>query len=1610
MDKHSRFLSSRLLFHILLLSALPAAWAAGTEPHALKVVEVVERSFDGAPALAVIFSEELDPKRRYDGFLAVSGAASQPVPGAWVVGDNPRILYFPNVQPATDYTVLVRRGVTAANGSVLASNEEHRVKTRPIQPSFGFASQGSVLPARLTEGLPIVTINIPEVDIEFLKVRADKLPGFIRDIGPSPSKGYYDLDRIHAYADSVYLARFKTNAPANKRTVTNVPVEDMKELRAPGLYVAVMRQPGRFEYTYKTSFFFVSDIGLQARRYSHGMDVYAASLASAAPLPDVKLRLYDEKSRASDPRYTDAEGHAHFDLLPEQPMLLTAEREGNVSFVPFNRPALDLSDFQVDGRPNQPVDVFVYGPRDLYRPGETVDVAALLRDQDGRAVPAQPLAAQLKQPDGRVVKSFAWQPQPLGFYSASLPILADAPTGTWTLELRIDPASKTPTAVYSFGVEDFLPERMKLDLEAPVAVLQPKQRFQIQVTGAYLYGAPASGNRLTAAATIRRNPHPVAALPDFFFGSADDDEKVERKDLAETKLDEEGKGVIEFVPLDARPTSAMEVKVSASLYEFGGRPVTRAIERTLWPAAALIGIRPLFDPENAAANARLEFELLKADPDGHRLGARGLTVRLVHEDRDYYWEYTDDRGWVSRYSEVNYPVYEDTVSIAQGATAKVGAEVRDGQYRLEVQDPETGLTAKFRFRAGWWYVGEEKKPSAKPDRVELRLDKAFYRPGEVAKVTVVPPSAGEALVAVESDHLMWSERRPIDAKGAVFEIPLGADWNRHDLYVTATVLRPATAENKMTPNRAMGVLHLPIDRADRKLALSIEAPEKMQPERPLEVALKVDGAQGKPAYVTVAAVDVGVLSVTDYKTPDPFDYFFARRRYGADVYDLYGQVIERMAGVRATPRFGGDEGKRRAAGKAPPAKVKIVSLWSGPVTVDPQGVAKVSLPVPDFNGRLRIMAVAFTEDRFGSADKEITVAAPVVAEVAMPRFLGAGDRSLLTLELHNLSGKDQSLQVVLAATAPVVLSAAPQTVALRDQQKAVLSFPLVGGEGFGVGTVRLTVQGEGVAIRRSWELGVRPAYPGERRVVRSRIEPGGTLKVDPALIQGLMAGTVDASVLASSSPPINLRSALEHLLKYPYGCLEQTTSSAFPLLYVDAGTAERLGLDPLSWEERHKRVDVAFTRLAGMQLASGGFGLWSADSPEETWLTAYAADFLLEARDQGFDVPKEMLKRVLDRLYERLQSPERLSVRVSDQGDKRADFSDKAYAAYVLARVERAPLGTLRTLYDHRLGDAASGLALGQLGVALTLAGDGRRGAEAMEKALAVHRGDEYLDDYGSDLRDTALLIRLVARYRLQVPGADELVFRLQSELGNRPWLSTQERNALFLAGTVLAQNAGRPWEGELRVGNAREALSAPGRWYRLFDAGQVASGIVLTSQATFPLFSEVEVTGYPTEPPKPIEDPVRVERTFYTLDGKALPDRPVASGEMLLVHLAVSSKKAVEHGLLVDMVPAGLEVENQNLAHSESLADLTVDGVKVAESMQREDIKHVEYRDDRFVAAVRIGADGELHLYYLVRAVTPGTYLVPSASFEDMYRPEIRAVGQAAPPRLVVTSGKEGG
>ncbi|MGQ3093636.1 MAG: alpha-2-macroglobulin family protein [Roseateles sp.] len=1649
--------------------SLPSSAEIGGEQAAFALLDCKARLFDGSPAIALSFTQPLAPRQDFGALVtAQEGAAPmvegdkktlppaasfKPLPARWVLGDNPRVLYLPFVTPGRSFKFSFNAELAARGGAKLATAQACDAVSEAMPDSYYFASRGLVLPAGQNGGLPVVTINTPEVDVQFLRIKPASLPAFLEQVGGRRERGnvdtgeedgegaYYDgygdnqrrlkgtvggwaLDELRAMSDSVYLGRFTTDARPNRRNVSFLPVEGIKELQEPGIYVVVMNQPGRFGWDYQVTHYYVTDIGLHLRRHAAQIDVFATSLKSGGALSGVEMSLVDENGKAIAQVQTDGDGHAVFTGKTDQARAVLARRgDKEMSVLSLRDAALDLSEFEATGHPSRSNKLFVYAGRDLYRPGESFQLSVLARDADGKPFPKPlPVTLTVKKPDGSKLVEQLVQPGKSGggYYPQSITLPADAPTGGWTVQARIDPGAKTPDAQWAFKVEEFLPERMKLTLTAPEATLSGSGGVTVDVQGDYLYGAPAAGNRLQGSAYTERLVMPLPAkLPGFVFGDLADDKARNRQDLEEQELDADGKASVDVATAFGERKSPMRLRAAFSLLESGGRPVVRTLERTWWPAPVLIGARPLFDRNVSPENGLAEFELVRVDAAGGFKPAQQVQLKLIYEERQWYWRYDDGRGWHSGFNVTEELVEARTLALIQ--RTKVALPVRWGRYRLEVSDPDTGLALRYGFYAGYG-AQDADDIGNRPDRVQLQLKGAPFKPGDVAKLAIKPPHDGEAIVTVEGDRVLWTKRIGVKTGGTDIEIPVDAGWARHDLYITVAAFRPGSEGDRVTPARALGLVHLPLTREDRKPKVALAVPAKTQPSVPLPVSVKVPALAGKAAIVTVSAVDVGILNITNYKTPDPQDFFFGKHRYGADMLDLYGRLIEKMEGNPAKQRFGGDAGKRDT--QSMPRKVLLVDLFSGPVQLDAKGEATIQLKLPDFNGTLRVMAVVSSADSYGSAQAEVVVAAPLVAELNMPRFVSPGDKATIALDVTNLSGAPQDVQVSLTSTGPVRITGSAEPIKLADKQRQVLRFQAEALDAYGLAPIEVKVSAGPLSLRREAALQVQPATPLVRESRRIRLEPGATQALDRALLDAFWAGSASVALSLSNTPPIDIKDQVRGLLTYPYGCLEQTTSSAYPLLFIDDEAARRWGLTPVPREERAKRLDGAFARIASMQQPRGGYGLWAASGAYEGWLSAYVTGFLQDARDAGFVVPEAMLKRSMDNLLEQFQrspaqqttpakSPRRDEKgRIADWRDAETlrlahqRFAEAAHAGYILAREQKAPLATLRTLHDQYRGQALSPLPLVQLSLALKLMGDENRAKAALDDAMQRPYGyqpddpsnywSQWLGDYGSRVRDRALAYALLLRHQVAHDKRENLLFDLSEDFGRRNYYSTQERLSLFLAVQAATNGAGKDdgWKAALTVGAKADAWTGSGVGQQSFALAQLKSGIALKNDGAAPLYLDVTAQGYPTKPLPPTSDRISVERAMFTTDGKPVMAKQFTTGEMFVVRLRVKAAQSIKDGLVVDRIPAGFEIENLNLSQGPKAGEFTVDGVNIAQANANERIVHTEYRDDRFVAAAQLGQP--LDLFYLVRAVTPGRYVVPATFAEDMYRPEVRGIGKA--------------
>lgn len=1572
-----------------------------------RVADISTEFYQGRLAAAVTFTAPVAADGKVSQWLQVEVESGQLLNGEWAAGDTATTLYFPHLSPETSYKVTVLAGIPSQLQRSLSAPFSGVLKTEALSPMLGFVGRGNLLAHKLTKGLPVISRNAKSVDVDFYRIPEERLVSFLAD---NQKPGQQEFWRVREYIPQLELAytgRFDLNVARNAQATSYLPVKDIVALQQKGTYLAVMRRSGNYDYSYPATWFAVTDLGVHLRIYDQQIDAYVSALSTAEPQSDIEVSLLTGDGKVIATQASTANGRVSFrnlDLNGDAiPKLLIASSAEDTTLVRLYGPALDLSEFPVTGLNPQAQTLFLYSARDLYRPGESVTVSGLLRGRDGELVPGIPLQASLQQPDGRVVSTRTITADELNYYETTFPIAKDQPTGRWILSVQLPDQTRSE---YSFQVEEFLPERMSLILDGEERI-SATEALTLKVSGQYLYGAPADGNQLQSELVVAMHAHPFEAFSDYYFGDIRETDWNRRVELDNQKLDSQGETQLKVKPFWQKTKTPLRLRLFESLQDMGGRPVSRSFSSYVLPAPQLVGIRPLFEEHTTDYNGNASFELIYTDGD-EKLARDDLEVTLIREHRRYHWVYSDAEGWSNNYTERQYPVFNQKISLNADQTGEIEVPVEWGYYRLEVKNPDSGLISSYRFKAGW--SEQEQALSGRPDRIGISLDQDAYRAGDKVQVRLQPPAAGEGYLVVEGDQPLYWRKISVPAEGATIELPVDPDWNRHDLYLSVMLVQPGLERETRLPRRMMGIQPLRLLRDERRLDVTLDLPTKALPEKsvtiPVQISRRAGGDVPSRIGMTLAAVDLGVLNITRFETPDPFEGFFGQRRYGVDARDSYGALIDADDGDLATLRFGGDADLQRG-GDQQASDVQIVSLFSGVVEVDENGQAEVSVHFPDFNGRVRLMAVAFSDDSYGSSADELQVAAPLVTALVKPRFLAIGDQAELALQLHNLSGQEQTVDLDMRLGKGLALmerqSSLTLSVNLADNERTLVKVPVQATEEFGRAAIDLSVSGlkgleEGAdsAFSRRWYLSSRPAWSSSESRWQQVLSQGDSFSLPMDALSPLMLSRAELSLNVSSKPPLAISRHIQALRSYPYGCLEQTTSGVFSQLFTAADRLRDLGIEGESDQERQAAIRLAIQRLLGMQKSSGGFGLWGNQSPEEYWLTVYVTDFLMRARDRGYRVPEHNLQQALQRIQRYLRNPRWIHSEYADNM-QRTRFAVSAYAAQVLARSGQARLSELRSLYDNK-GKNWTALGLLQLGLSLQQAGDQKRADAALTQAqLSLTSRTFNSSTYGSKVRDLALALYWTLEAKLPESHWGPLLFALDQQLKQRTWLSTQERNALVMAGLTLQQMPADTLSAELTLGDKTVALKDLSGLYSQYQAQALEDGLSIKNLSDKAAYLTARLSGYSKQVPAAESNGIDVIRRFYDLDGKPLKDQTLETGEMMLVELQTKVAQTTHHLLLVDLLPAGLELENQNLATAYELDNLKFDGQSPVDIMQGQDIRHQEFRDDRYVVALNPGWAKSARVFYLARAVSSGVFTVPPTFAEDMYRPELRHSGSAA-------------
>ena len=1519
------------------------------------------------PRTCVTFSEPLDKGVTYADYLRLPDSAM-------AVEAQGTELCVTGGTHGEGYQVTFRKGLPARSGEVLAKDVELRISIPDRDPQVRFPGRGYVLASGAGAALPIETVNIDRVDLELYKVTDRNLIRAIQERMFNRQVSDWELDAFSSQiATRIWQGEGVVRKDRNLEVTTRLPMDEALQAQDPGVYALRARVPGKEEYDYPaaTQWFVLTDLGLSSYTGADGLHAVVRGLGDAGAREGVELTLLSTANVVLGTAQTDAQGYARFapgltrGTGAAAPALLVARRgAGDMSFLSLKDPAFDLTDRGVVGRePAGAIDMFLATDRGAYRAGEVIHITALARDGVAHAIEDLPVTAILTRPDGVEYARKTVTSDQAGGYVFSFPVGVTVPRGSWGIALKSDldaPALASETVL----VEDFLPERIDAELslsgEGPMTLAETRD---LSVEARYLFGAPAADLGVSGSYLLQSS-RTLEAYPGYQFGRYD--EGTERERFYFDGVDTDAQGLadlrVDFEGFQQQIPAPAEVRLQVQVLEGSGRPIERRLSETVLPAEPFLGIKPAFDgvvPESSEA----AFNLIALGPD------------MAPADMEVVWRLnrvTTRYQWYNQWGSWEWESFTTRTEVASGSAVlgdgpvEVAAPVDWGRYELIVESATNDRTAaSVEFYAGWYVPADT---TTTPDTLELSLDAESYQPGDVAQLRMVPRYAGTALIQVMSNRLIDMQVVEVPEGETIVPLEVTEDWGA-GAYVTATILRPMDLEAGRNPARALGLDYTAVDPGPKALSVAFTSPPEADPRGSFTAEMQVEGiTEGEQAYVTFAAVDLGILNLTGFEVPDPNGHYFGQRRLGMEIRDLYGRLIDPGQGEMGRIRSGGDSAASAGTASPPPTE-DLVTFFSGPLPVEADGSVAASFDIPAFNGTLRLVAIAWSATGVGAASQDLLVRDPVVVTASLPNFLAPGDRSSLLLEVVHAEGPTGRMQ--LAVEAPgLELGALPGGFDLGQEETARFRVPLSAGA---VGDYPLVVSlttPDGSVLTRELTLPVRRNTPEVSRTQRFDLASGATFTLDAEAFEGFDIDTAHAVISAGPLAQLDVPGVLSILNQYPYGCTEQITSKAMPLLSL-APVAESMGL--VAQTDIRKRMDQAIDRVLSRQRADGAFRLWSGGGGT-SWLDAYVTDFLSRARLAGYEVPDKAFTRALENLRNLVNYAPDFTAEINGGGEA------LAYQLMVLAREGEASMGDLRYYADVKGGDFGSPMAAAQLGAALALYGDQPR-ADAMfaraQDMLSPLRQDGarvIRSDFGTAMRDAAGLLTLAVESGSEVLDRQALLADLSSVEGP---LSTQESAWTLMAAQALISD---PATAGLSVDGA----TVEGPMIRTLR-GTAPTPVAIRNEGAEATDLTLTTLGVPEGPLAEGGYGYAIERKYYTTDGAEVSPNGVAMGKRLVVMLTVTPFEETGARLMVnDPLPAGFEIDNPRLLRSGDLGEL--------EWVERASPEMSEFRSDRFLAAVDWSSDDSFTLAYVVRAVTPGEYLLPAASVEDMYRPRYRA------------------
>lgn len=1466
-------------------------------------------------------------------------------------------LCFEGLRFGENYNITLKQGLPGESDVKLAQDQTLDLYVPHRKPTIRFRERGYILPTFGEQLVPFMAVNVSKVQIKIIHIPERNIQS-IQNNWFANQISRWEIDGLsNENGELVWEGTYHCESEIDRTGVTGFPITKIlgQNLQT-GVYVIEAHLNGSSydsnEFTSQA--LIVSDIGLSTYSGADGLTVMARSLDSAKIMPGVQITLLAKNNRELATNLSNAQGLVHFPAAVingeggNAPGFLTASLK-NSQFTVLNlrNESFDLSDRGAQGRVTDgPIEAYLFPERGIYRPGETVHLLSLLRQANGNAQTNMPLTLMIYRPDGVLAQTSVLQDGGSGGYQLDYLINRAAPIGLWTAQVYSDPNSHSIGRT-SFEVHDFVPPRIEVKAVAKLTTVVPNEPHFIDIKAQYYFGPPAVDLQIKAESILVKAEQPFAKWQEYQFGLEEESWAPLRISHKGTTTDSNGNATIDAVTSVTPQTShLLQLVTNATVFEIGGRGQSAKQTSLYWSSSYAIGIKPHFKDKHTASNSKADFSIIAVNQQGQLENKSAISYTLYEEQQDYVW-FRSGSQWQYEVVTRDRVVSNGKIDLTTTTPTSLALPVTSNLYRLEILDEKTGIASSLRFSAGWAFTAQVPD---KPDVLDLKV--------ENDKIYIKPPFAGEVFLAVAGENFTPILNGKIGMEGLTMDLPATLNQAESGQYIIATVFRPADVKTSQMPSRAVGVAWFQNEKSllSHMIDLKIEAPKQIKSNQKVDVKIKVPSGH-RNLQVTAALVDEAILSLTDFTSYSPLDYFFSQKKLGFELRDSYGLLINPFGARPGSFEEGADASDKmmssRALSNLPARSYKVVSLYSGIIHVNDKTEVSIPFEIPEYSGKLRLMAIAWDEKGLGKADTSILVRDEVDVYFVLPRFLAPQDQVIVPLVLHNLEGKAGDYTVTLQGEDLQF----NQTVSLKKGEQLRLPVNLKFNT-LGVKLISLKLTGPDITLTRQWEISVRPKAQTIALQEFGTLEPLKSMSLNSTMLKNFDLTTSKLFVTVGSTPDFSSKQLSKELMEYPYLCLEQTTS--------------RMLATVLSTPVDKSSLQTAYNQLSSLQKIDGSFALWSPANTQEPWLSLYAADVLQIIKSKGHYIPVALNDSLL-RWINEIQRGNAASL--------------IAYASYLNAKEGKGALGTLRYFVETHQHEISAKQDAAFIAAAFAYYHEADLAKIWFDKAISfTHSNAQQSDGFGSDVRNQAILVTLLAETTQNHPDLLSQANLLAAKANEARYLSTQEKAWLIRAASNL-QDMQKAYQLSLN----KKLIQTNVATQVVYDAKALSQNIVMNNIGEVGVFYGLTRSGEPENIAQlPQQGFDHLQRQIYQLNGEIADKQQLKSGEQYVVSIKGNRvNKDLRHVILVDLLPAGFEIEDANLLKDNLVA--TFPWLSSLTPASR-----FEGRDDRFVSAYEFDNQDNFAVAYLVRAVSKGTFTYPAVYVEAMYQPQNFHYGQA--------------